>query len=318
MFSSYIFSALLQAQFQMFCDEKTLQYSTITLCLESVDNDALSKDESTMKNITDSKREDESMKKGNIRVLGIFAVLAFMLAFVVPVNAFEIGARGYYWFPDFSAEVRVDNSSVVGTSINAEDDLGIGNESYPSVEVFGGIGSHHISLMYTKADYSGEKTISKPITFMGQTFATSTPVQSDLDLTMIDLEYQYDLLDMENLLAGFSLGVIGKVKYLDGEVRLRSSLYDKTETFSIPIPMVGVGAHIGILADILEARAKVTGIGYSGSMFYEALADISLTPFPFIDIHAGYKIMKLDVDDVSDIYVDIEFQGPYVGLTVSF
>ena len=258
------------------------------------------------------------MKKGRIGVLGIFAVLFFLLAFVVPVHAFEIGARGYYWFPDFSADLRVDKDSVIGTNISAEDDLGIGDESYPSVEVFGGIGKHHVSLMYTKADYSGEKNLPREITFMGETYSASTFVESDLDFTMIDLEYQYDLLDLENILAGFSLGVIGKIKYIDGEVRLKSSSLGESESFRAPIPMIGIGAHIGILADILEARAKVTGIGYSGSKSYEGMAEISATPFPFLDVHGGYRIMKLDMDDISDVYVDVEFKGPYVGLTVSF
>jgi len=93
---------------------------------------------------------------------------------------------------------------------------------------------------------------------------------------------------------------------------------DESETFKAPIPMIGLGMHVGILADILEVRAKATGIGYSGNTFYEGLADVSLTPFPFLDIHGGYRIMKLEVDDISDVYADLEFKGPYVGLTISF
>ena len=83
------------------------------------------------------------------------------------------------------------------------------------------------------------------------------------------------------------------------------------------MPMVGLGAHIGILHELLEMRAKVTGIGYSGSYFYEALADLSFTPFPFLDIHAGYKTMRLKID-YSDLFLDSEFSGPFVGLTVKF
>jgi hypothetical protein len=80
---------------------------------------------------------------------------------------------------------------------------------------------------------------------------------------------------------------------------------------------VGVGTHIGILRDILEARAKVTGIAYSGNYLYEVLADLSLTPFPFLDIHAGYKALRLKIDE-SDVFLDTEFAGPFVGLTVKF
>jgi outer membrane protein len=260
------------------------------------------------------------MKNGSIKVLSTLAALVFLLVFIAPAHAFEFGARGYYWFPDFSGDVRVDKNSIIGTTISTEDDLGIGNESYPSVEVFMGAGKHHINFMYTKADYSGEKNLSRSIDFMGKTYTDGSFVQSDLAFKMLDLEYQYDLLDLENILAGFSLGVIGKIKYIDGEARLRATSlgYDESETFQVPIPMIGLGMHVGILADILEARAKIAGIGYSGNKFYEGQADISVTPFPFLDIHGGYKIMKLDVDDVSDVYVDVEFKGPYVGLTLSF
>jgi hypothetical protein len=85
---------------------------------------------------------------------------------------------------------------------------------------------------------------------------------------MIDLEYQYKLLNFKNILAGLSLGIIGKVKYFDGDVRIHSSVGSENDTqkdIHVPIPMIGVGAKIGLLANILEARAKVTGMGYSGS-----------------------------------------------------
>ncbi len=258
------------------------------------------------------------MKKRNLSIAGTLAIFIFLLGFVVSTHAFEIGARGYYWFPKFSGDIRVDKNGVTGTYINVEDDLGVGDESYPSVEVFAGIGNHHISLMYTKADYSGENNINRDIYFNGELYTATTFVQSDLEFTMIDLEYQYDLLDLENVLAGFSLGVIGKIKYLEGETRLRGGGYDESETFKAPIPMVGLAMHMGILADILEARVRVAGMGYSGNKFYEGLADVSLTPFPFLDIHGGYKYMKFEVDDISDVYTDIEFKGPYVGLTISF
>lgn len=251
-------------------------------------------------------------------MFGMIMAVVFFLSFAVSAQAFEVGARGYYWWPDFSADLRVDDGSTEGTTIDAEDDLGMDDESYPSIEVFAGIGKHHISVMYTKADYSGDENLERNIVFNGRNYTVGTNVESDLEFTMIDAEYQYDIIDLENILAGFSIGIIGKIKYIEGDASLKGGGYDESESFKAPIPMLGLGVHVGILADILEARAKVAGMGYSGSTFYEGQADISLTPFPFLDIYAGYKIMKLDVDDISDVYADIEFKGPYVGLAVSF
>jgi hypothetical protein len=111
-------------------------------------------------------------------------------------------------------------------------------------------------------------------------------------------------------------------KYFDGNVRLHSSTigsaYDNTQDIHAPIPMIGLGAKIGLLANILEARAKITGMGYSGSFFYDAMADIAVTPFPFFDIHAGYRAMSLKIDNISDVYANMSFTGPYIGVAVGF
>jgi hypothetical protein len=111
-------------------------------------------------------------------------------------------------------------------------------------------------------------------------------------------------------------------KYFDGNVRLHSSTigsaYDNTQDIHAPIPMIGLGAKIGLLANILEARAKITGMGYSGSFFYDAMADVAVTPFPFFDIHAGYRAMSLKIDNISDVYANMSFTGPYIGVAVGF
>jgi hypothetical protein len=130
---------------------------------------------------------------------------------------------------------------------------------------------------------------------------------------MMDLHYQYDFVN----LGGFSLGGVFQVKYLDGHVGLKGDGIDEKEDFTMPIPMLGLNLHIGILADVIEARVGGTAIGYSGNTIYELMADISWTPFPFIDIHGGYKRFVVDVDE-DDVIFDYDMSGPYAALTLSF
>ncbi len=245
--------------------------------------------------------------------------LAMLLFWAMPAGAFEIGARALYWFPTFKADMKADSAGSTGTALNLKENLGVGTESFPTFEAFGGLGKHHLSLAYTPIKYSGSTTLTTPVVFNGQTFAAGADVNTDLKLRMLDLEYQYTLLDLENILAGFSLSVIGQIKYIDGEAKMNAPATNTAADFTVrlPLPMVGVGAHVGLLAGILEARAKVAGIAYSSNYLYEALADISWTPFPFLDIHAGYKIIRLKIDR-SDNFLDSQFTGPFVGLTVSF
>ncbi len=249
----------------------------------------------------------------------VVCVLALLLFSAIPVSAFEIGVRGYYWFPGFKADMKSDSAGTPGTDINLKDNLDVGTEAFPSVEVFGGLGRHHIGLTYTPIAYSGSTRLAIPITFDGKPFPVGTNVDSDLKLRMLDLEYRFTALNMENILAGFSLDAIGQLKYIDGEAKIAAPALgvEAKQSVQLPIPMVGVGAHIGLLLDLLEARAKITGIGYSGNYLYEALADLSLTPFPFLDIHAGYKVIRVHLDR-SDLFLNADFSGPYVALTLSW
>jgi hypothetical protein len=247
-----------------------------------------------------------------------FCCSLFLVFFwAMPAVAFEIGARAYYWFPTLKTNIKADGAGLVGTDLNLKDNLGVGNEAFPSIEAFGGLGDHHLSLTYTPISYSGSTTLSAPITFNGQVFAAGSRVETDLDLRMLDLEYRYTFLDVENFLAGFSLDAIGKIKYIDGKAKISAPGKEASDTVRLPLPMVGLGAHVGILLDILEARARVTGIGYSNNYLLEAVADLSWTPFPFLDIHGGYKVIRIRIDR-KDLFLDSQFTGPYVALTVSY
>ena len=248
-----------------------------------------------------------------------YAALFSCLCAAAPAAAFELGARGLYWFPSLTADIKVDDGGVAGDKINLKDTLGIEDESFPSFEVFLGHKRHRLTVAYTPVSYSGATMLNQKIVFNGQTFTANTPVNSSLDLRMLDADYRYAFLDAENGVAGFSLGLILQVKFIDGEAKIHApSLQTGSDfSFQVPLPMLGLGAHVGLLSDILALRAKATGIAYSGNYLYEAQADLSFTPFPFVDIHGGYKVIRLKID-YDDLLLDSQFTGPYVGLAVSF
>jgi len=100
-------------------------------------------------------------------------------------------------------------------------------------------------------------------------------------------------------------------------VGLKTTGIDEKEDFTMPIPMVGLNLHIGILADILEARLRGAAISYSENIIYELMGDISWTPFPFMDIHGGYRRFIIDIDE-DDLTFDYDMSGPYAALTLSF
>ena len=251
------------------------------------------------------------------KTLLLLTCVALMIGMAMPAQALEIGVRAYYWLPDVSGHVKADTSLLPGTNLDFKDDLGFDDENYAAVEAFAGLGSHHLSLSYYRVDYSGTSTLTTDINFGGTTFSTTTDISSNLEYDVYDLMYQYDLLDLENIMAGFSLGFVAKVKYFDGNVGIESAVDSASVDFSVPIPMVGLSLHVGILADLLELRVLATGISYGDGTVLDGMADISFTPFPLIDIHGGYRVFSIDVD-ADDVEFNYDTSGPYVAVTVSF
>jgi len=247
-------------------------------------------------------------------LLSVTLCLVFM---AMPSAAVELGVRGYYWLPDLDGDVSYKGDGTPGTELDLMDDLGMERESYPMIEVFAGFGDHHLSFTYYKADYSGSETLEETIEFGGATYTAGVDVDTTLEYTVMDFAYQWDVIDLENFLAGGSLGLVGKVKYLDITAGVESDVESEEADISAPIPMLGVNVHVGILLDVIEARLQVTGMGYSGFSVVEFLGDVSYTPFPFMDIHAGYRSFSMNVD-VDDVEANLLTAGPYVALTIGF
>jgi len=259
--------------------------------------------------------EGGHMKKILLLIISIMVVFGAAL----PAQAFEAGVRGYYWFPTISGDVKYSDGSLNGTKLDLEDDLNIDDEYYPVGEVFIGGGDHHLSFSFYRADYDGTATLTEDINFGGETFPAGDRIKSSLEYDVYDLTYQYDLLDLENVLAGFSLGLVGRLRVYDVEVEIKSRTVDQSEKedYTVPIPLFGLNLHLGILADVLEARILTSGIGYWDGYMVDAQAELSFTPIPFVDIHAGYRTFFVDVD-ASDLELNYNTSGFYGGVTISF
>ena len=255
-----------------------------------------------------------------MRRFGLIPAVLALSAIAAPAFALpgmEVGLRGYYWFPDLSAKIQTFTPSVTGTEFNAKDDLGIKDENFPAGEAFVRFGRVHFRATYTPVSYDGDKTLTRSIVFDGQTYAVGENVISSLDVKMLDGDIQIDLLRPDIVAASFNLGLIVKVKYVDGTAELTSAGVTESRDFKAPIPMVGLGAGVGILKNVLRAEARATGLAYSGNHAYEGEVFASIVPFPFFRIQGGYRYIDLKVDE-DDIVAEIKLKGPYVGAQVSF
>lgn len=260
-----------------------------------------------------------------MRRTALIPLLAMALAlFAAPAFAgpgFDVGARAYYWFPELTGNVQTTLGGITdNTTFDVKDDLGVEDENFAAGEAFLRVGRFHFRLGYTPLDFSGDKVLTRTIRFEGVDYSAGQRVQSQLDLKTYDGEIQVDLFRPSiPAVANLYVGVMAKVKYVDGNVELRNVTTPtvKEKDFNAPIPMVGLAAGAGVLGDIVRVDARAAGIAYSGNHLYEGDIYASVAPFPFLKLQGGYRLIDLKVDD-DDFKGEIKLKGPYVGLQAAF
>jgi len=178
----------------------------------------------------------------------------------------------------------------------------------------------NIKLIRTGMDTNGLTQLSSEVSFGGELFTVDSSVSSDIQLTTTDIILYYEILDNE--LISLDVGINGK--YIDGIAMLAelNGQRQATQDFSGIIPMIYSKIALGIPA---------TGLGFYAEGSYVSYDDNSLSDFQagitysFVEslaldmsVQAGYRQTVLELDDLDDIYTDLEFSGVFVGLEFDF
>jgi outer membrane protein len=205
-----------------------------------------------------------------------------------------------------------------GQEVDIERDLDLDNSHNLTAEIALQWDDSRFSLNYLPIDFSGTGTLTVTGSYNGQAFSTNDRVKSDVRIDLYDFAYTYYLLNMNDLPSRFQLGVELAVKVADAEI----SFNDQTQSFvesnsaTVPIPTIGVRSRIA-LGDFAGVVGRVGYMGYSGNHFLDAEAQIEFSPIPMFGAYAGYRYFDLKIDE-SDIYVDTQFSGPFLGLMARF
>jgi outer membrane protein len=251
-----------------------------------------------------------------LKVVTVAAGVLLMAGSAFAASGFEVGARGAYWFPKLSGSAQTNATG--DTRFDFKDTLGVNDENIPFGEAFLRLGNTTLRVGYTQFTFDGDKELTQTVVFNGTTFSATDNVISRLEMKMLDGEVQFDFLRPNVGVASVNLGLLLKVKYVDGEVELRSvSQGAILKDFKAPIPMVGAAAGVGFLKDMVRVDARAAGITYSGNHLFEADVYASFAPLPFVRIQGGYRYIDLEIDKDGTL-ADFKLKGPYVGAQVSF
>jgi len=171
----------------------------------------------------------------------------------------------------------------------------------------------NIKIGYSDFSHAGEGSVNKSFTFGGETFNTDRKIETKFDLKMYDLTLYYELLDnWINIDAGVN------IKYIDGELSVKSGSREKSTDFQVPVPMLYGKVRLDIPATDLSFQVEGNYITYNKNTFYDAEIGARYTLALGLGIEAGYKTMKLDIQEIDDLSMESDFSGAYGKLVWDF
>lgn len=179
----------------------------------------------------------------------------------------------------------------------------------------------NIKLQRTAMDTQGDTQLTSNFVFGGQLFTVDSAATTDLTLTSTDIILYYEIFD--NDLVSFDVGI--NAKYLDGELLVTDKndvSFSGYEEFSGPVPMLysrvafglpmtGFGAYVeGSYLNVDDH----TLTDYQAAITYSLMENLALD----VTFQAGYRSFQLQLEDLDDIYSDLEFKGAFAGIEVHF
>lgn len=215
-----------------------------------------------------------------------------------------------YWYAGVAGDASTNSGA---QTVDMEKDLGFGDDSF--FELAATL-EHpvpvlpNIRVKYADLDQTEEGTITGQ--FDNVTYAGA--VETNLDLSHFDLMLYYEILDTY-----VSLDIGLDIKKFDGQLQIKDKGDTDVSTTEIDevLPLLYVSAEIELPLTDLYFGAEVSGLSYSGNALYDGKVRIR-QGFGLAFVELGYRQMGINVEDLSDTDVDIEFGGAYLSTGLDF
>lgn len=256
--------------------------------------------------------------------------LAATLLSAVPAPAQDggVGLRYREWFPSLDGDVHVqdDDFAIDSGDIDLDSTLGMDDakfareiEAYVEIPFLGRLGAGGWF-----ARFQGDKTLSETITFGDSVFTVGTAVETELDLDVYNLYYEFvlPLPEPEGPL-DLDLGAQVGLQAIHAEGSVAALGQDEDGAFNIGHPFLGARGALTV-AEHLRGEVGVRGLAfsYSGNRigYFDVTAELVLTVQGFY-AGGGWKHVILDAaydGSSTDADLDIRIDGPYLTAGIRF
>tara|TARA_R110000737_G_scaffold176656_1_gene201640 strand:- start:71 stop:838 length:768 start_codon:yes stop_codon:yes gene_type:complete len=184
----------------------------------------------------------------------------------------------------------------------------------------------NVRIASTSLETQGNTTLATDFEFEDETFEEGAQVNADFNISYVDYTFYYELFD--NDLLTFDFGLTGRD--FDGDVTVSAQATSGSDTFTQSariavteiVPMLYIYTNVGLPLTGLNLYAqgnflsidKHTLYDYEVGVSYELVENLAVD----VNINAGYRAVKLELEDLNDLYTNIEFDGVFIGTTIHF
>ncbi len=175
----------------------------------------------------------------------------------------------------------------------------------------------NLMVASTTLDTDGSTILTEDFVFDNETF--SGAVATTFDVNYVDYTLYYELFD--NGLFSFDFGLTARD--FDGDISVSSDVgLDSTLSVSAIIPMLYVSTVVALPGTSFDlfANGNLLSVDdhtvhdYQVGISYELVDNLAVD----VNLTLGYRSVKLELEDLDDLYTDIEFKGVFAGAVVHF
>ena len=228
-------------------------------------------------------------------------------------EAFRIEVTGSAWLLDSAGTIHD-----AGTGIDLNSDLGVQQQqpTFYGKFVFKPGRRHRIVVEGTPFRLSGNNTVSRSITYRGQTFNVNETIRSSADLNYLFAGYQYDILSGSAGHLGLSVG--GAYLNTTGTIVEVQTSTTASKSLTLGLPLAGLEFRVfpvpGHHWFDIDGGMRGMGVGDYGH-YVEATANGGFWVGPFA-LQAGYRAVNADLHETNPLGngVAVRLKGPIFSL----
>ncbi len=183
----------------------------------------------------------------------------------------------------------------------------------------------------TTLDTKGSTTLTNDFEFGGGEFDANTLATTNFDLSYTDYTLYYELFDNGAFSFDFGLTardfdgdvvVTGTTSSTDADGNPVTETITGQESVSDIVPMFYASTIIGLPMTGFNVFAEGNFLSFDDHIIYDYQIGVSyeLVDNLAVDVNltAGYKAVKLELEDLDDLYTDVDFDGVFAGVVVHF